>query len=453
MKNEIADISSTEVPAEPPVNSATEIVGEPFLLTLLLLDDEQDILNSLKRLLRKDYTIVTFNDGRDALAYLEENQVDIIMSDMRMPDMNGAEFLTKSREIQPDAIRLLLTGYSDISSTIKAVNDGGIYTYIEKPWDNQDLTLTLAKACEHYLLKKEAKRLNEQIASANKQLAEFNHSLEEKVNERTAALQENKQKLHGALMTQKDLLHDVLDMMSATIEYRTGFSTGHIKRIAIQCKTLAKHLKLSEPHCRRIYLCALLHEIGTVGLTDEVLKASTLGAGKLDDALMTHPVIGAEIVGKVKRFASLTENILHQNENFNGTGFPGHMSGKDIPIGARIIRVVKDFDFLIAGKTNDKKMSVANAYAWMKERSGIWYDRHILQDFMDLLVKRDSDDNEMEFSIGIGALKPGDKLLEDLVLHNGNVMLTAGQEISHHMIEKLREYEETYNTKITLFIA
>jgi response regulator RpfG family c-di-GMP phosphodiesterase len=433
--------------------STVETPEEVSTLTLLLLDDVQDILNALKRLLRKDYTIVTFNEGQEALVYLEENPVDMIMSDMRMPNMDGAEFLTKSRDIQPNAIRLLLTGFSDMDSTIKAINDGGVYTYIGKPWDNQELKVTLAKASEHYLLKEEAKKLNEQIAKANEELAEFNHSLELKVNQRTAALQASTKKLNGALNTQKDLLYDVLDMMSATIEYRTGFSPGHSKRIAIQCKTLAKFMKLGDVDCRRIYLCALLHEIGTVGLTDEVLKSSTLGAGKLDDALMTHPIIGAEIVGKVKRFALLTENILHQNENIDGTGFPGHLSGEDIPIGARIIRVVKDFDFLIAGKANDKKMSIANSYAWMKERSGVWYDRDVLKSFIDLLGKRESDENEMEFSVGIEALKPGDKLLEDLILHNGNVMLKAGQEINDTMVEKLKEYEETYNTKVTLFIA
>ncbi|NRD71841.1 response regulator [Shewanella sp. VB17] len=445
MKNEMTDVPSMEV--------STETVDEEPILTLLLLDDEQDILNALKRLLRKSYNVVAFTDGCEALTYLEENHVDIIMSDMRMPNMDGADFLTKSQDIYPGAIRLLLTGYSDVDSTIKAINDGGIYTYIGKPWDNQDLQLTLSKVSDHYLLKKETKRLNEQVIKANKELAELNQSLEEKVNVRTEALQASKQKLHSALNIQKDLLCDVLDMMSATIEYRTGFSPGHSKRIAIQCKVLAKSLKLDETNCQRVYLCALLHEIGTVGLTDEILQANTLGADNIDDALITHPIIGAKIVGKVKRFALLTENILHQNENIDGTGFPDHLSGEDIPIGARIIRVVKDFDYLIAGKANDKKMSIANAYSWMKERSGVWYDRQVLQNFIDLLGKRVSDDNEMEFSIGLEALRPGNKLLEDLILHNGNVMLTAGQEVNETMIKKLREYEDTYNTKVTLFVA
>jgi len=432
-----------------------DVVNESPQLSLLLIDDEANILNALKRLLRKEYSIVTFTNGHEALAYLAENPIDIIMSDMRMPEMDGAEFLTKSREIHPNAVRLLLTGYSDMESTITAINEGGVYTYIGKPWENEELKLTLAKAAENYSLKKQAKSLTDELAKANNNLATLNESLEEKVNQRTAALNASKQKLTGTLNIQKELLHDVLDMMSATIEYRTGYSTGHIKRIAAQSRGVAQLLGLDRPTCRRVYLCALLHEIGTVGLKDNVLTNMKLGSEKLDESFSSHPIIGAEIVGKVKRFSSLTGSIKHQNENFDGTGIPDHLSGEDIPIGARIIRVVKDFDFLIAGKANDKKMSIANAYAWMKERSGVWYDSKILQAFIDLLGKRDSSDeeSEMEFSIGIEKLKPGDKLLEDLILHNGNVMLTAGQEISSVMIEKLKEYENTYNTKVTLFIG
>ncbi len=422
-------------------------------LKLLLLDDEEDIINALKRLLRNNYEIIPFNKGDEALAYLQENHVDIIMSDMRMPKMDGAEFLAHAREIIPNAIRLLLTGYSDMDSTVKAINDGGVYTYISKPWNNQDLKLTLEKASDHYLLKKEAKRLNEEVAKANKELEIFNQSLELKVIQRTSALQASTKKLKNTLQTQKELFFDVLDMMSATIEYRTGFSAGHSKRIAIQCKAVAKKLELDEAQCRRIYLCALLHEIGTVGLSDDLLQENSIGSGKLDDLLITHPMIGAEILGKVKRFASLTDNILHQNENIDGTGSPAHLSGDNIPVGARIIRIVKDFDFLIAGKTNAKRMSIANAYAWMKERADVWYDRKILKTFIDLLGNREAVDGEMEFSIGVEALKPGDKLLEDLILNNGNVMLKAGQEINSVMITKLKEYEKRHNTKVTLFIA
>ncbi|WDE01033.1 HD domain-containing phosphohydrolase [Thalassomonas actiniarum] len=433
---------------------SNDVSSSQPMLSLLLLDDEQDILNSLQRLLRKDYQLICFTHAHEALSYLEDNAVDIIMSDMRMQNINGAEFLCLSRQIQPDAIRLLITGYSDMDLTIAAINDGGVYSYINKPWENEKLKLTLAKAAEHYLLKKEKQALSQSLARANDSLQHLNQSLEVKVAQRTRALQESKQKLQQSLTTQKDLLHDVIDMMTATIEYRTGFSGSHNKRIALQSRAVAARMGLDEAQCRRIYLCALLHEIGIIGLSDEALASTKLTGAHFNDAFMTHPVIGAAIVEKIKRLAPLTENIRHQNENINGTGRPEHLSGEEIPVGARIIRIVKDFDFLIAGKHNCNKLSVTNAKIRMSELAGSDYDKKILEHFFTLLSQRQqNEESEMQYSIGLDELKPGDILSEDLVLENGNIMLTTGQEINASMIEKLREYEHNFLTKITLFTA
>ena len=422
-------------------------------LNLLLLDDEQDIINSLKRVLRKDFNIVSFTDGAAALEYLQENPIDIIISDMRMPVMNGAEFFTQAREFHPHAIRILLTGYSDMETTVQAINDGGIYTYIGKPWENQELKLLLKQASEYYLLKKETRELNGKLQQVNNKLSNFNQELELKVAQRTHALESSKESLTQTLKTQNTLLHDVLDMMSTTIEYRTGFGAGHNKRIALQCKAVARHLALDDATCRRIYLCALLHEIGTVGLSDEVLANIDFGTGKLDEEFAHHPVIGAAIVGRVHRFDALKENILHQNENVDGTGTPDHLSGDHIPIGARIIRVVKDFDFLIAGKENNKTMAVNDARSWLMSRANEWYDPTIISALFSVLLNRESHDETMEYSVGIESLKVGDILAEDLILTNGNTMLTAGQAITSAMISKLKHYEDNYDTKITLFIA
>lgn len=422
-------------------------------LNLLLLDDEQDIINSLKRVLRKDFNIVTFNDGPSALEYLASNPIDILMSDMRMPIMNGAEFFTQSRKIHPNAIRILLTGYSDMETTIKAINDGGVYTYVAKPWDNQALQLLLQQASEHYLLKNQANGLNNQLGDVNKKLSQFNESLEVKVAERTKALITNRDKLNAALETQKTLLHDVLEMMSTTIEYRTGFGTGHNKRIALQSKAVARYLKLNDATCRLVYLCAMLHEIGIIGLKDDEFNDVDFDSGRFDDKFSHHPVIGAEILGQVSRFSTLTKNILHQNENIDGTGVPEHLTGEEIPIGSKIIRVVKDFDFLIAGKSNNKKMAIPDAKLWIMSRVYTWYDGEVIDALFNVLEDRTSFDDEMEFSVSIEGLKIGDTLAEDLVLTNGNVMLKAGQIINQSMIEHLQKYEENNNIKITLFIC
>lgn len=431
----------------------TVMTNDVSKLNLLLLDDEQDIINSLKRVLRKDFNIVTFTNGFDAIDYLSSNPIDIIMSDMRMPHMDGAEFFSQSRQHHPDAIRILLTGYSDMDATIKAINDGGVYTYIGKPWDNQSLQLLLSKVSDHYRLKKESLVLNKKLLIANEKLSNFNHELEAKVAERTEALKAHQVKLKSTLHTQKDLLHDVLEMMSTTIEYRTGFGAGHNKRIALQSKAVARFLELSDGTCRLVYLCALLHEIGIIGLKDKDFSDIDFHVGKLDDAFSHHPEIGAEIIGQVSRLSALTSNILHQNENFDGTGVPEHISGDDIPIGARIIRVVKDFDYLIAGKENKNKMAISDAKLWIMSRVYTWYDGTVIDALFNILDERASFDEDMQYSVGIDGIKVGDKLAEDLILRNGNVMLKAGQEINSTMIEKIQKYEENNNTKVTLFIA
>jgi response regulator RpfG family c-di-GMP phosphodiesterase len=429
-----------------------ETATESSLLTLLLLDDEKDILNALRRLLRKEYKLVVFTEGQEALDYLQENTVDMIMSDMRMPNMNGAEFLAKSRDIQEDCIRLLLTGYSDIESTVKAINEGGGYSYIGKPWDNDELKISLAKAADYYQLRKQAKQLSVSLFSANEELADLNKLLESKVTQRTAALEATKNKLSDSLDTQKKLLRDVLEMISSTIEYRTGAGAGHVRRIALQCRAVAVFLEFDVATCKRIYFCALLHEIGKVGLSDELLQHHPLESQSSFDNLAGHPVIGAKIIGRVKRFSSLTENIRHQDENYDGTGAPDHLIAESIPMGARIIRAVKDFDYLIAGKENRLRMSIQDAQNWLLSKVDIWYDKRVLEAFFSILSDRENNPEEMEYSVGLEGLKVGDSLIEDLVL-NGNVMLTEGQQVSAAIIEKLLRYETENNTKVTLFIS
>ena len=425
--------------------------AQPVRLNLLLLDDEKDILYGIERLLKNEYRIITFSKGQDALDYLKENPVDLIMSDMRMPSMDGVEFLAKSREIQQEPIRLLLTGYSDMEATVKIINDGGVYTYIGKPWDDQELKMTLSKAAEHYTLRKEAKQLSTRLVTANKELAQFNKSLEEKVSQRTIALVASKEKLQLALKNQQNLFQDILDMMSSTIEYRTGVGAGHVKRIALQCRAVAIHSGFDDIVCKRIYLCALLYEIGKVGLTDEVLRKTKLNGESVDSELAAHPIIGAKIIGRVKRFASLTENILHQDENYDGTGVPDHLLGEAIPIGARIIRIVKDFDDLVTGKENKQYMSTVEARKWLTSRADIWYDKKVMQVFFSILSDRNNNDEEMEYSVGIESLKIGDTLIEDLVV-NGNVMVKEGQQVNTSMIKNLSNYEVTHNLKLTLFV-
>ena len=159
--------------------------------TLLLVDDEPGILSSLRRLLRmRGYTIHCAQSGQAGLEILERESVDLVISDMRMPEMDGARFLEQVRQRWPTTMRILLTGYADVASTVDAINRGEIYRYVAKPWDDADLQLTVRDALERQRLARENARLLALTQAQNDELKYLNASLEDKVKQRTAEIEQ-----------------------------------------------------------------------------------------------------------------------------------------------------------------------------------------------------------------------------------------------------------------------
>ncbi len=134
---------------------------------VLLVDDEEMVVTSIKSflMLETDYEVVSFTSPQKALDYVKGNKVDLVISDYLMPDMDGIEFLAQVKDAQPEATRVLLTGYADKENAIKAINDVGLYQYIEKPWENEDLKLIIRNGLEKRIL---LKRLKEKIDEVNK---------------------------------------------------------------------------------------------------------------------------------------------------------------------------------------------------------------------------------------------------------------------------------------------
>jgi len=158
---------------------------------LLFVDDEENILKALKRLFKPEgYTIFTATSGPSGLEILEQEKINLVISDMRMPEMDGATFLTKTTAFWPETIRILMTGYADLDATIKAINKGQIYRYISKPWDDYDLTQVVKQALRQQHLEEVKCRFEVLIQAQNKRLHDLNKDLEIKVEERTAELRE-----------------------------------------------------------------------------------------------------------------------------------------------------------------------------------------------------------------------------------------------------------------------
>jgi response regulator RpfG family c-di-GMP phosphodiesterase len=175
--------------------------------TILCVDDEINILNSLKRLFRKEgYCLLTASSGFEALKMVEENNgIHLVISDQRMPGMNGTEFLAKVREKYPDIFRIVLTGYTDIDAITESINEGHIYKFILKPWNDQNLVLDIRQCLDQYELREANTSLHKKILQQNEELKRINENLEIMVKERTAAL--NLQ--NSALELSRAILEDV----------------------------------------------------------------------------------------------------------------------------------------------------------------------------------------------------------------------------------------------------
>ncbi|HSV16266.1 MAG TPA: response regulator, partial [Tepidisphaeraceae bacterium] len=147
--------------------------------TLLVVDDEPDVVKSVQDLLRLDYRVLTTTRAADGIKIMEREEVHVVMTDQRMPGMTGVEFLKNIRGDHPEAIRLLFTGYADIKAVIDAINAGNVYRYLTKPWDPDELQAVVREACERYDLIAERKQLIEDLKINNEKLEKANKALSE----------------------------------------------------------------------------------------------------------------------------------------------------------------------------------------------------------------------------------------------------------------------------------
>jgi response regulator RpfG family c-di-GMP phosphodiesterase len=167
--------------------------------TLLLVDDEPNVLKSLRRLLiDTDYKVYSAESAENAWEFLEKENIQLVISDYRMPGMNGVEFLNKVRAKYPETIRIILSGYADVMAIVDAINDGQVYRFITKPWNDQELLTSILRAFEQYKLQEENIKLYTELQSRNAELQDLAKTLEEKVAARTRDLELKNRALHIA---------------------------------------------------------------------------------------------------------------------------------------------------------------------------------------------------------------------------------------------------------------
>lgn len=191
---------------------------------VLFVDDEENILKSLRRLLQdEEFEVLTAGSGGAALQLLQEAEhVGLIVSDQRMPGLSGVEFLEQAKSVAPQALRIMLTGYADINATIDAINRGGAYRYITKPWNDDEIVLTIRDAVRHYRLEEENRRLAAIVARQNEELQEWNANLKQRVLEQTTEIRKKHEELQNANERLRESYRNTILAFSRLIELRAA---------------------------------------------------------------------------------------------------------------------------------------------------------------------------------------------------------------------------------------
>jgi response regulator RpfG family c-di-GMP phosphodiesterase len=423
---------------------------------LLLVDDEANILSSLRRLLRAEgYAIRTAEGGAQGLELLEQEPADVIISDMRMPGMSGAEFLKQARARWPDTVRILLTGFADVASTVSAVNEGGIHNYLSKPWDDTQLLQAVRGAVERKRLLDERDALLELTARQNQELTFLNEGLEDAVRARTAELKQSAAFLELSNRKLKESFLVTLRVFSNLIELRQKNLGGHGKRVADLARKIALRLDMREQEVNDITVAGLLHDIGKIGWPDELIgKPLSLFTPEERRLAMRHPAIAESALMELENLRGATRIIRHHHERFSGNGYPDGLAGLHIPIGARILAVANDYDGLQLGTITQRRRSPAEAVEMIREGRGMRYDPAIVDLFLEVMGKTPAVEAIGPVRrIGSAELVPGMKLAKDLVSPDGIMLLSKGYVLDALLVGQLRKLEETLGQPIELTIS
>ena len=204
--------------------------------TVLVVDDEVNVQKALRRLfLDTDYKLIMASSGFEGLERLEKEPIQLVISDYRMPEMTGVEFLAKVKADYPDTIRMILSGFADVEAVVEAINQGEIYKFLAKPWNDQELLSTVKRALEHSSLQRENDKLLRELRSTNTELTKLAEALEFKVKERTRDLERKSRAV--------SIAHSILDLLPVgvigmdsddTIVYMNGTLSRYIDTAGIE---------------------------------------------------------------------------------------------------------------------------------------------------------------------------------------------------------------------------
>jgi response regulator RpfG family c-di-GMP phosphodiesterase len=429
------------VPSQPPVPA-----------TLLIVDDEPSILNALRRLFRPHgYRVLAAESGAAALELACTETIDLVISDMRMPHMDGSQFLGRFRVEQPHAVRILLTGYADINATIAAINDGAIHRYIAKPWDDDDIVFTVREALARRALEERNRELTELTTRQNEELQQLNNGLEERVRQRTAEIEQINGMLNVAYEELKSNFTLSMKIFSGLMELRLSGLSGQSRRVSEWARRVCARLGLTERQSQDVCSAALLHDIGKIGFPDSMLgKPVSLMSHDEVQRYRKHPLDAEAALMSLVQLRPVTAIIRSQHERLDGNGFPDGLEDAEIVQGARILAPIIDYENLSAGALSERPFSPQDAAASIRRGAGGRYDTQVVDAFLEAVAEPSAAAND-DRCIAALELAPGMVLSRDLVSPQGALLLAAGYVFDTRVVAQVREYAQREGAKLTLY--
>ncbi|MCE5313094.1 MAG: response regulator [Nitrospiraceae bacterium] len=409
---------------------------------ILFVDDEQHILSSLKRLFMDEpYNIFTAPSGTEALELLKDTGFAVIISDQRMPGMSGSEFLEKAKQMQPDTVRMVLTGYADINAAINAINIGGASRYLTKPWNDNEIIMIVRDAAEKFNLLAENKRLTDLTIKQNEELKKWSTELEFYVQQHTIDLSKRNKELADLNKKMQQTISQIIVSFSSLVELRDKSMHSHSSNVALISSEIAKRMSLPEEDTKNITTAAQLHDIGKIGITDLILikNPSQYNSEEIHE-YRKHPVRGQAAIDAIDIFRETGLLIRHHHENIDGSGFPDMLRGDQIPLGSRIIHIADAFDRLTNGTA--VSLSTEDAISKIKSGSGILYDTKIISYLIEAarekLAPASTPKDNIEAELKPKDLAPGMTVSRDIRTGTGLLLLKKYTELNSHNIETLR---------------
>ncbi|MBD1582607.1 HD domain-containing phosphohydrolase [Pseudoalteromonas sp. S16_S37] len=423
---------------------------------VLCVDDEVSVLRSLSRLLNHyKMEVVTFTCAEEALNELNSKSFEVVISDMRMPKMDGIEFLSKVKELHPDTQRILLTGYADIDSTIDAINQAKIHAYLNKPWENDHLVHVIAQAAEKYRLKKHNEQLQAQIIEQNKQLNDLNHSLEQLVEKRTKQIRQVLKQLEIAHKHEQGEHKATVELLYNFINANPYIDGKLASNIARTCRLVAKQLQLSSKAIQTAGMAGFLAQVGLLAMDPALYKVPTNQLTDQQKKLFyTHPATAQLMLMPAQHLNDVTEAIYHQFEKYNGGGIPNGLKKDQIPICAQILAVARDYWQYFTNNQKSEEERQLDALSHIKAFSEHLYHPKVvsaLEKCASQLHKKQDKAGSMQI-ITCEQLKPGMTLGLAVHNHQGIMLLPKGHVFSATSIAKLKQLEQQKPTPFRLMV-